>query len=103
MFKSLMKNILRKRLISNFSDILGLSNDYIDISLINKMSLNTEMLTNLICSMIPMDINEKQKFLELQDVSLRLDVINHLIESELEKKTQYNNILHIFPLNSKLN
>lgn len=97
------EEMLRKKLISRFTDLLGLSHDEINMDMLNQAPISTEMLTNLICSMMPMDVNEKQKFLELPDVSLRLEVIIHFIESELEKETRYQKFLPILPLDPTLN
>ena len=97
------EEMLRKKLISRFTDLLGLSHDEINMGMLNQALISTEMLTNLICSMMPMDVNEKQKFLELPDVSLRLDVISHFIESELEKETRYQKFLPILPLDLTMN
>ena len=44
------------------------------------------MLINVICSMVPMNIYEKQKLLELNDLSLRLELTIRFIESEIFNK-----------------
>ena len=74
---------LRKTLISKFTDLIGISRSNINFDFINDNINSSEMLINVICSMIPMNIYEKQKLLELNDLSLRLELTIRFIESEL--------------------
>lgn len=94
---------LRRNLISKFTELLGMSGEDFNLDIVNHAPISTELLTNLICSMVPMDVNEKQKFLELPDLCLRLEVITHYIESELEKDTQIDKFLPTLPLDPTLN
>jgi len=77
---------LRKTLISKFTDLIGISRNNINFDFINDNITSSEMLINVICSMVPMNIYEKQKLLELNDLSLRLELTIRFIESEIFNK-----------------
>ena len=49
------------------------------------------MLVNVISSMVPMNIYEKQKLLELDDISLRLELTIRFIESEIQNQNNTDN------------
>ena len=51
------------------------------------------MLINVICSMVPMDIYEKQKLLELDDIALRLELTIRFIESEIQSQDGTDDIV----------
>ncbi len=82
---------LRKRLISKFTDLIGISRQTIDLEFINNNITSTEMLVNVISSMVPMNIYEKQKLLELDDISLRLELTIRFIESEIQNQNNTDN------------
>ena len=82
---------LRKRLISKFTDLIGISRQTIDLEFINNNITSTEMLVNVISSMVPMNIHEKQKLLELDDISLRLELTIRFIESEIQNQNNTDN------------
>ena len=82
---------LRKRLISKFTDLIGISRQTIDLEFINNNITSTEMLVNVISSMVPMNIYEKQKLLELDDISLRLELTIRFIEGEIQNQNNTDN------------
>ena len=84
---------LRARLISKFTDLIGVSRQSIDLEFINSNISSTEMLVNVICSMVPMDIYEKQKLLELDNICLRLELTIRFIESEIHNQNKSNDII----------
>ena len=84
---------LRRRLISKFTDLIGISRQSIDLEFINSNISSSEMLINVICSMVPMDIYEKQKLLELDDIALRLELTIRFIESEIQSQDGTDDIV----------
>ena len=84
---------LRRRLISKFTDLIGISRQNIDLEFINSNISSSEMLINVICSMVPMDIYEKQKLLELDDIALRLELTIRFIESEIQSQDGTDDIV----------
>ena len=84
---------LRRRLISKFTDLIGISRQNIDLEFINSNISSSEMLINVICSMVPMDIYEKQKLLELDDIALRLELTIRFIESEIQSQDSADDII----------
>ena len=84
---------LRRRLISKFTDLIGLSRYTIDLEFINNNISSTEMLVNVISLMVPMDIYEKQKLLELDDIALRLELAIRFIESEIQSQNNSDDII----------
>ena len=71
---------------------IGISRNNINFDFINDNITSSEMLVNVICSMVPMNIYEKQKLLELNDLSLRLELTIRFIESEIFNKNSGQNI-----------
>nr|MBC8479285.1 hypothetical protein [FCB group bacterium] len=57
-----------------------------------------EMLTNLICAVMPIASVEQQKMLELPDVGLRNDILRRFIEKEIAAETKYDVLKPVFPL-----
>jgi len=84
---------LRRSLISKFTDLIGISRQNIDLEFINSNISSSEMLINVICSMVPMDIYEKQKLLELDDIALRLELTIRFIESEIQSQNGTDDIV----------
>ena len=76
---------------SKFTDLIGISRQTIDLEFINNNISSTEMLVNVISSMVPMNIYEKQKLLELDDISLRLELTIRFIESEIQNQNNTDN------------
>ena len=48
-------------------------------------------MVNVISSMVPMNIYEKQKLLELDDISLRLELTIRFIEGEIQNQNNTDN------------
>ncbi len=84
---------LRRHLISKFTDLIGISRHNIDLEFINSNITSSEMLINVICSMVPMDIYQKQKLLELDDIDLRLELTIRFIESEIQSQNGTDDII----------
>jgi len=88
----------RDRLVGLFSEFLELSKSNPKDNLFDNPAINTQMLTNLICSIIPIPIPEQQKLLELPDTGLRLDILIQYIQSLIETETQIDELKDILPL-----
>ena len=89
----------RNRLLSKFTRLLHLSGADTQLDVLKKKMLDLEMLTNIICSVFPVEKQEQQKLLELPDVALRLDVVCQFMDSELssEKSSELDEYELVIP------
>ena len=98
------EKLKRKKLINKFITLIT-SNEIeaIEIKSLNTSFISTEMLTNLACLVLPLDSNDKQKLLELNDVNLRLDVLCQFMDSELKVESDLLNFKQVIPTNIRWN
>jgi Lon protease-like protein len=65
--------------------------------------ISTEMLTNLGSLILPLENEDKQKLLELNDIELRLEVLCQFLDSELKVESDLINFNQIIPTNINWN
>ena len=65
--------------------------------------ISTEMLTNLGSLILPLENEDKQKLLELNDIELRLEVLCQFLDSELKVENDLINFNQIMPTNINWN
>lgn len=88
----------REELERLFTRFLNLSDSEADLDQFVNPLINPEMLTNLICAVMPIASVEQQKMLELPDVGLRNDILRRFIEKEIAAETKYDVLKPVFPL-----
>lgn len=77
------ENEERERLLKKFSRLLNVSKDENRLRVLKHHLIDVEMVTNIVCSVYPVQKVEQQKLLELPEVGLRLDVLCHFMDSEM--------------------
>lgn len=98
------EKLKRKKLINKFISLITSSEgEAVEIKSLDTSFISTEMLTNLACLVLPLPSLDKQKLLELDDISLRLDILCQFMDSELKVESDLLNFNHIIPTNIKWN
>ena len=98
------EKLRRKKLINKFITLITSNEtEAIEIKSLDTSFISTEMLTNLACLVLPLDSEDKQKLLELDDINLRLDVLCQFMDSELKVESDLLNFKQIIPTNIKWN
>ncbi len=88
----------RQRLLDTFARFLTLSNKKTSLGLFDNPIIDSHMLTNMISALLPIPVSEQQKLLELQDVSLRLDVVLQYLEKEIDAERRIDELKDILPI-----
>ena len=97
------EQLKRKKLINKFISLVASSNENINLNIIDTSMISTEMLTNLGSLILPLENEDKQKLLELNDVELRLEVLCQFLDSELKVESDLINFNQIIPTNINWN
>ena len=97
------EQLKRKKLINKFISLVASSNENINLNIIDTSMISTEMLTNLGSLILPLENEDKQKLLELNDVELRLEVLCQFLDSELKVENDLINFNQIIPTNINWN
>ena len=97
------EQLKRKKLINKFISLVANSNENINLNIIDTSMISTEMLTNLGSLILPLENEDKQKLLELNDVELRLEVLCQFLDSELKVESDLINFNQIIPTNINWN
>ena len=97
------EQLKRKKLINKFISLVASSNENINLNIIDTSMISTEMLTNLGSLILPLENEEKQKLLELNDIELRLEVLCQFLDSELKVENDLINFNQIIPTNINWN
>ena len=97
------EQLKRKKLINKFISLVASSNDNINLNIIDTSMISTEMLTNLGSLILPLENEDKQKLLELNDIELRLEVLCQFLDSELKVENDLINFNQIIPTNINWN
>ena len=87
----------RERLLQKFTQLLNVSGTESRLNLLKNKLVDVEMLTNIVCSVYPVQKVEQQKLLELPEVGLRLDVLCHFIDSELKEDEPIEDYVNWIP------
>jgi Lon protease-like protein len=88
----------RKKLIDTFSEFLHVSRAEMETTLLHNPLINNEMLTNIVSSLIPIPVSERQKLLELPDIGLRLEVVCQYLEKEIAAENPASPLKDALPL-----
>ena len=97
------EQLKRKKLINKFISLVTSSNENINLNIIDTSMISTEMLTNLGSLILPLENEDKQKLLELNDIELRLEVLCQFLDSELKVENDLINFNQIIPTNINWN
>ena len=97
------EHLKRKKLINKFISLVTSSNENINLNIIDTSMISTEMLTNLGSLILPLENEDKQKLLELNDIELRLEVLCQFLDSELKVENDLINFNQIIPTNINWN
>jgi len=98
------EKLKRKKLINKFITLITSNEtEAIEIKSLDTSFISTEMLTNLACLVLPLDSNDKQKLLELNDINLRLEVLCQFMDSELKVESDLLNFKQVIPTNIRWN
>jgi len=97
------EQLKRKKLINKFISLVASSNENINPNIIDTSMISTEMLTNLGSLILPLENEDKQKLLELNDIELRLEVLCQFLDSELKVENDLINFNQIMPTNINWN
>jgi len=97
------EQLKRKKLINKFISLVASSNENINLNIIDTSMISTEMLTNLGSLILPLENEDKQKLLELNDIELRLEVLCQFLDSELKVENDLINFNQIIPTNINWN
>lgn len=97
------EHLKRKKLINKFISLVTSSNENINLNIIDTSMISTEMLTNLGSLILPLENEDKQKLLELNDIELRLEVLCQFLDSELKVESDLINFNQIIPTNINWN
>ena len=90
------EQLKRKKLINKFISLIASSNENINLNIMDTSMISTEMLTNLGSLILPLENEDKQKLLELNDVELRLEVLCQFLDSELKVESDLINFNQIY-------
>ena len=97
------EQLKRKKLINKFLSLISNGEDNLNLQIIDTSMISTEMLTNLASLILPLEKEDKQKLLELDEISLRLDVLCQFLDSELKIESDLINFKQIIPTNLNWN
>ena len=97
------EKLKRKKLINKFLSLVSNSEDNLNLNLIDTSMISTEMLTNLASLILPLDKEDKQKLLELDEIGVRLEVLCQFLDSELKVENDLVNFKQIIPTNINWN
>ena len=97
------EELKRKKLINKFLTLVSSGEEKLNPSVIDASMISTETLTNLASLILPLESNDKQKLLELNDIQLRLEVLCQFLDSELKVESDLVNFNQIIPTNIKWN
>ena len=97
------EQLKRKKLINKFLSLISNGEDNLNLQMIDTSMISTEMLTNLASLILPLEKEDKQKLLELDEISLRLDVLCQFLDSELKMESDLINFKQIIPTNINWN
>tara|TARA_X000001036_G_C20691076_1_gene809414 strand:+ start:1587 stop:2258 length:672 start_codon:yes stop_codon:yes gene_type:complete len=97
------EQLKRKKLINKFLSLVSNSEDNLNLNLIDTSMISTEMLTNLASLILPLDKEDKQKLLELDEIGVRLEVLCQFLDSELKVENDLVNFKQIIPTNINWN
>ena len=97
------EELKRKKLINKFLTLVSSGQEKLNPSVIDASMISTETLTNLASLILPLETDDKQKLLELNDIQLRLEVLCQFLDSELKVESDLVNFNQIIPTNIKCN
>ena len=97
------EELKRKKLINKFLTLVSSDQEKLNPSVIDASMISTETLTNLASLILPLESEDKQKLLELNDIQLRLEVLCQFLDSELKVESDLDNFNQIIPTNIKWN
>ena len=97
------EELKRKKLINKFLTLVSSDQEKLNPNVIDASMISTETLTNLASLILPLESNDKQKLLELNDIQLRLEVLCQFLDSELKVESDLVNFNQIIPTNIKWN
>ncbi len=97
------EELKRKKLINKFLTLVSSDQEKLNPSVIDASMISTETLTNLASLILPLESDDKQKLLELNDIQLRLEVLCQFLDSELKVESDLVNFNQIIPANIKWN
>jgi len=97
------EELKRKKLINKFLTLVSSGEEKLNPSVIDASMISTETLTNLASLILPLESDDKQKLLELNDIQLRLEVLCQFLDSELKVESDLVNFNQIIPTNIKWN
>ena len=97
------EELKRKKLINKFLTLVSSDQEKLNPSVIDASMISTETLTNLASLILPLESDDKQKLLELNDIQLRLEVLCQFLDSELKVESDLDNFNQIIPTNIKWN
>ena len=97
------EELKRKKLINKFLTLVSSDQEKLNPSVIDASMISTETLTNLASLILPLESDDKQKLLELNDIQLRLEVLCQFLDSELKVESDLVNFNQIIPTNIKWN
>lgn len=97
------EQLKRKKLINKFLSLISNGEDNLNLQMIDTSMISTEMLTNLASLILPLENEDKQKLLELDEISVRLDVLCQFLDSELKMESDLINFKQIIPTNINWN
>ena len=97
------EKLKRKKLINKFLSLVSNGEDNLNLNLIDTSMISTEMLTNLASLILPLDKEDKQKLLELDEIGVRLEVLCQFLDSELKVENDLVNFKQIIPTNINWN
>ena len=97
------EKLKRKKLINKFLSLVSNGEDNLNLNLIDTSMISTEMLTNLASLILPLEKEDKQKLLELDEIGVRLEVLCQFLDSELKVENDLVNFKQIIPTNINWN
>lgn len=93
----------RKRLMRQFKGMIELLEADLPMDELEEENLSLEILTNLLATWLPIPVPEKQKLLEINDISMRSQIVREFLRQEMEDLSSLSDIDFIFPDNPRWN
>jgi len=92
-----------ENLMDQFFELFSNIDDSLPFDLFTDIQISLEILVNLICMVMPIPAEEKQKLLELPEISLRYEVLLQFIDGEIDLNKDMTDFIPILPFDKSLN
>lgn len=93
----------RQSMLNRFKMLVNIPGSFAKMEMMVGGNISLEMLTHVIISALPVDVEEKQKMLELQSLELRIDILLNFMESGLSSMESLERFNPIFATHSSWN